>query len=344
MCASTYTRQMRKTTLLDKTKRWLLRFLQVQLFITAVSFPILASWGLPISLVSPLGNLIFFPILFLFLLFSSFIFFLELIHLPNGFLIFCLEKLTDAWSAVLSLGNGTGFLIGFRQPPKLLLLAIPCCAFFIISNRYTKQTMRSIVLLTVLLFATFGYLKLFWPPEPCIKQIECNGGTVVVAQSNGETVVIDPGVIGRKPSATSWVQYTLAPDITTTTGKHAIDYLILLQPGVRTFNAAETLCKTMSIGTIFIVEWEGSLKKNGWRSYFHLKRAAQQNGTQIARVGRKKLKLVLGKEDHVTIKPLQDRLHYHDATYPALHVTGQIDNKSFHLYAAGYKGERQKIV
>jgi len=110
---------------ITKIQRWFLRFIQVQLFITTISLPILLSWGLPISLLSPLGNLIFFPVLVLFLLLSSLVFFFEIIHIPNEWLIYCLEKVTLAWFSILSIGNGATALIGFSKPPKLFLIALP---------------------------------------------------------------------------------------------------------------------------------------------------------------------------------------------------------------------------
>jgi len=315
--------------MLTKIKRWLVRFLQAQLFINAISLPILVSWGLPISVLSPIGNLVFFPFLFLFLLLSSLIFFLEILFVPNGLLIVLLETLSNVWTRLLSLGENNHFLVGFGAPPTIFLCAIPLCAFFILYNRHTKTPIRSICLLAALLLTSFGLLKLFCNSGNFIEELDCKGKEVLLLHSDGQTTLIDPGVIGKKPSAASWAQYTLAPEVTSKTGKHAIDYIILLQPGIRTFQAIETLCRTMQIDTIFLVTWDGTLKKNGWRAFFHLKRAAQQHGIRLARIGKRKLTIALGKKNKLVIRPTKQTLRYHDATYPALEVSGQIDNEAF---------------
>jgi len=328
---------MKKPALLHKIKLWLLRFLQVQLFINAISLPILISWGLPISVMSPVGNLVFSPFLFLFLLLCSFIFFLELLFLPNGFFIFLLQKLTCLWTKLLSFGNDTNFLVGFGRPPAIFLCAIALCAFFILYNRYTRPLVRSIILLAILLGSSSCLLKLFCVSKNFVQKIDCKEEKVTLAHSNGQTILIDPGVIGKKPSGSSWVQYTLAPEVTSSTGKNTIEYVILLQPGIRTFQAIETLCSTMHLDTIFLVYWNGTLQKNGWRAFFHLKRAAKKHGINLVRIGKQKLTVPLGKKNKLLIQPTGQTLQYHDATYPALQVSGQIDNEEFTLYAASYK-------
>lgn len=174
-----------------------------------------------------------------------------------------------------------------------------------------------------------------------MKQLDYNGGHVTLVHSDGQTVVIDPGVIGRKPSASSWVQYTLAPEITSTTGKHAIDHLIIMQPSIRTFEAIEVLCRTMQINTIFLVSWNGTLKKNGWRTFFHLRRAAQQQGIRFARIGKRKLLIPLGSKNKLIAKPIDGTQHYHDATYPVLCISGQIDNQTFTIYSAKHEQKKE---
>src|SRR3972149_9378673 len=118
---------------MNKTTQWrqsLLKSIQLQLFISFISLPFLIGWGLPISLLTPVSTLIFGPFLTCFLLISSLIFFLELFYLPNGALIWCLEKVTSAWLACLSLEQ-RAWLIGFSKPPLIVLLLIPLIALAI---------------------------------------------------------------------------------------------------------------------------------------------------------------------------------------------------------------------
>lgn len=340
--AAAILKSMKSQTITNKITRWLLRFLQVQLFLTAISLPILISWGLPISIVSPLGNLIFSPALVAFLLLSSLIFLLQVICIPNGFLIYLLEKLTSWWLAAMSLGSSTRWLVGFGTPPAVFLVTVPLLAFAIIQNRKTNSLKRSILFLTLLLTCAFGYLKLINRPMTFIKPIECNGGTVTLIQTNGTTTLIDPGAIGRRISAPSWIEYTLAPTIIKTTGSNRIDHMVVLQPGIVTFNALEKLCATVKVGTIYLIVWEGSLSKNGWRSFFFMKRAAEKSGTKIVRIGKGKHKIELSANNNFSIEPLEKKLSYQNATYPALMVSGQIDNEPFTIYSAKYETMVQK--
>ena len=75
---------------LNRFYNHIIQFLQVQLFLSLASLPILVAWGIPFSLATVAGNFLFSPFLTLFLLLSSLIFFTELIFIPNAWLIFFL--------------------------------------------------------------------------------------------------------------------------------------------------------------------------------------------------------------------------------------------------------------
>lgn len=345
--ASDGTLEGMKTFTINKIWSWLLRFIQIQLFISTISLPILLCWGLPISIVSPLGNLLFFPVLIVFLILSSIIFFLEIVHIPNSLIIFCLDKLTTTWLSVMSWGSSKRWLVGFSKPSLLFLVAVPLIAFAIMQNKKTNSIGRSIVLLTLLLTCSFSYLKLINTPATVIQQIECNGGAVTLVRSNGTTVVIDPGVIGKRVTSSSWVAYTLAPTIIKNAGSNSIDHLIVLQPGIATFNAIEKLCTVMRVDTLYLPWWEGTLNKSGWRAFFHMQRAAEQQGTKIVRIGKYKRHIKLSPNnhvlDHLLIEPLPQKISYHQAHYDALCATGHVDKQTFTIYSAKYKKNAPKM-
>ena len=115
-----------------KFKRYILNFTQTQLIVTLASIPILVGWGLQISLMSFIGNLIFTPILTIFLILSSIIFFTELLGLPNSFVIKILEITTNFWENALNLGKKE-WLIGFCHPTTLILFLLPILIFYLTS-------------------------------------------------------------------------------------------------------------------------------------------------------------------------------------------------------------------
>lgn len=323
-----------KLSLFYRVKRWFLRFTQLQLLLSAISLPILLGWGLPISALSPLGNLLFTPFLTVFLYLSTIIFFLELVYLPNGIFVWGLEKVTQLWLSIMSLGSSPGWLVGFKTPSLIFLLTVAGVAFFIVMHKKTRGLGTSIILLSLLLTTTSIYLKFCSSRTTTIQHIACNKGEVTIAHTQGITLVIDPGYIGKRISAPSWAEYTLIPAIVQASGGTTIDHLVALQPGICTFNALERLCNGMKVKNLYLVMWDGTLSKAGWRSFFFLKRAAERYGTKIIRIGYSPKTLQFAPKMTLIITPLDEPISYQECTYPALCLTGQIDNQPFTIYSA----------
>lgn len=285
-------------------------------------------------MLSPLGNLLFTPVLSGFLTISTLLFFSELIHLPNGIVVWILEKLTTAWLWVMELGNSPCMLVGFRTPSLVVLLGIAACALGIVLHKKTRSLYRSILLLSLLLASASTYLKFCSAPAPIITEIPCNTGHVTLIRTGGTTTLIDPGVIGKRISASSWVDYTLIPTIVQTTGSTTIDHVIALQPGICTFDALERLCNGTNVKHLYLVAWDGSLSHAGWRSFFGLKRTAEHHNTRVVRIGTRPTTISLAAHSCLTITPETERISYQECTYPALRLAGQIDNQSFTIYSS----------
>ena len=116
--------------------RWILRFIELQLFITFITWPLLLAWGIPLSYASPVGNLIGNPLLSIFLGLSSFIFMTELLAIPNYWLIYALEQLNNLlFSPVISITNSV--LIATPTPHSIVLACIPAIALGIL--HYKKK-------------------------------------------------------------------------------------------------------------------------------------------------------------------------------------------------------------
>ena len=90
---------------LHRLSSQLLTYFHTQLFITLISLPLLLSWGLPISLASIVGNLLFAPVLSAVLLLASLIFFGELFSLPTTLLTLIFEWITHGWFSLLTRGS-----------------------------------------------------------------------------------------------------------------------------------------------------------------------------------------------------------------------------------------------
>ena len=123
-----------KNKLLGKLKKWTTNFLLIQLMVTLTSLPILIWWGLPISKVSFIGNLIFTPVLTIFLIISSLVFFTEFLNIPNLYLIKILEKITTLWNSILVCGQ-KNWLVGFSRINIIFIVSIPVITFVTMSNK-----------------------------------------------------------------------------------------------------------------------------------------------------------------------------------------------------------------
>src|SRR5579862_4537065 len=111
--------------------RWLLQAAAVQTFLTLVSLPILVAWGLPLSYLTPVGTLLFTPILTAYLWCALAVFFTTLCAIPNSYCIAALQYVSDWWLWILGLIK-TPWQIGFVCPPIAVLIFIPISAFILV--------------------------------------------------------------------------------------------------------------------------------------------------------------------------------------------------------------------
>src|SRR5579872_4558069 len=138
-------------------KQSAVQFMIVQLFLTLISLPIIIAWGLPISLLSPIGNFIFSPFLTAFLLLSSIIFFTQIISIPNYPLILLLENLMPLWHYILSFSSSSA-MFAFKKPPLFILIVIPLVTLFL--SRHYRLRMPQYKLLGLFGMSVFTWTLL----------------------------------------------------------------------------------------------------------------------------------------------------------------------------------------
>ncbi len=315
--------------------RWLMRFLHMQLFITLGSLPILIYWGLPVSIMSPVGNLLFTPFLMAFLLLSSAIFFLELLCIPNGYLAYLLEKTVEWWSWTLKYNCST-WLLSFAKPSIIFFIALLGATFFIVHHKKLSSPPRSIIGFSLLLMITFGYLKLKSTHIHYLA-VPCNNGALSIVRDQNKTVLIDPGVLGQRSSSTSWIEYTLLPELNKAFGTNTIDHLVIMQPGTLTLEAIANICNQTMVNTIHLISWQGTAQKSFYRNYGIMKKIVQEKNVKIYRLGKRKHNIKLSDASCITILPLEKTLHYQDCTFPALQARIEIDNQEINIYSAKMK-------
>lgn len=321
---------------LRATAAWLVRFIQLQLFITLISLPILISWGVPLSLLSPLGNLIFSPLLTIFLSVSSLIFFAQLCHLPHAWLVWVLEKITNLWLTCMHADSAT-WLMGFAQPSKIFLILFPLIILVMMIYQRTASTAINIVCLLTFGAGAMGYLHYKARNNTtAISTLACNKGDITILRTKTqELIVIDPGYIGQRASAASWMNYTLLPHLIKTSGSTMIDHLIVLQPSSTLFQALELVCTKVGIKKIYIIGWQQDESSKIGRAYMRFKRMATAKQIKLVRIGHRQSSIELKKlGDSITITPLQEQLAGSGCSFPALCISACIDNQKVTIYSA----------
>lgn len=110
------------STFIITCKNSILAFMHLQFFITLCSLPLLSIWGLPFSIVSPVGNFLFAPYMTGYLFLALIIFISELFFIPNQILLYGLERYTDFWIWLLSYNSPT------------LIIPLPCYGLLLYST------------------------------------------------------------------------------------------------------------------------------------------------------------------------------------------------------------------
>lgn len=259
-------------------QRYLTNFVQSQLIVPLVSIPILVGWGLQISIMTFIGNLIFAPILTIFLILSSIVFFTELLGIPNFFIVKALEFITIFWDIILSLGKKE-WLFGFCKPSTFFLFLIPIVCFLILL--FIKAKNSKMKFLSLLGFCCLSIFCLSIVPKFFHKLPQSNtfydGKLTINFDAEKNATLIDNGFFNTKASPEKTINYELKQYLIKTIGKTELQNVILLKPGCRTFRAAQELCSIFDVKTVTLPYFEKKLSKSAQREFFKLKYLLQKN-------------------------------------------------------------------
>ncbi|KKQ12073.1 MAG: hypothetical protein WCS92_05940 [Candidatus Babeliales bacterium] len=274
---------MKISGILKSMRHYLTNFVQSQLIVTLVSIPILVGWGLQISMMTFIGNLIFAPILTIFLILSSIVFFTELLGIPNLFIVKTLEFVTIFWDIILSLGKKE-WLCGFCKPSTFFLFLIPIIAFLMLL--FIKAKNSKIKFLSLLGFCCISIFCLNIVPKLFNNQPQSStfydGKLTINFDTDKNITLIDNGFFNTKSSPEKTINYELKQYLIKTIGKTELQNVILCKPGYRTFRAAQALCSKLDVKTITLPSFEKKLSKSAQCEFFKLKDLLQKNGITFA--------------------------------------------------------------
>ncbi len=293
-----------------RTYRWLLQATTVQCFLTLISLPILVAWGLPLSYVTPVGTLLFTPLLTAYLWCALAVFTTTLCAIPNQYCIYALQHVSDWWLWILGLIK-TPWQIGFVCPPIALLICIPISAFALV---YSVRG-RSLVTLTanlVLLLSCWVIVLRLLPQQKIFTVQHTNGKSITALYTNNHTTVIDcDSCCSSMIDSSNWIAYHALPTITQQTGAAHIDQFIVIHPRQRTFEALATLVQKGIVRSIQVPYWDGHIPRNAWFAYKKLQEIVPSYGYTFDCIPSEKCAL---KSDLLTLKTARIQ-KYGDATY-----------------------------
>lgn len=290
--------------------RWLLQAAALQTFLTLISLPILVAWGLPLSYLTPVGTLLFTPILTIYLWCALAVFFTALCAIPNLYCIAALQCVSNCWLWILGIIK-TPLQIGFVCPPMALLVCIPISAFALVW--YLRG--RTLKLLTSSLVALlFGWVFLLraLPQEKTITVTHPNGKSISAFHNHNRVTVIDcDSCCSSMIDSSNWIAYHALPGITKQTGAAHIDDFIVLHPRQRTFEALATLVQKGIVHNIYVPYWQGQIPLNAWIAYKKLQKMVAVYDYTFTRMGNK----LIDPNAQITITADALMHNYGEATY-----------------------------
>lgn len=208
----------------QKIYRWACNFLLVQLFINLITWPLFLSWGLPITPLSIIGNLVFSPFLTAFLMVSSLLVTCDLMMIPSGIFAWALELTTNVWLWLTACPT-PHCMITFVTPPLVLALCAPLGATYVVMSKHFKTTGQKVAALVGL----YGVLMILFMLNTKPAQIEVPYGshTITVINKEGKLTLIDTGFSRRSSGINQWINYTLLPALGYSFGRQTVDHVIV---------------------------------------------------------------------------------------------------------------------
>lgn len=164
-----------------------------------------------------------------------------------------------------------------------------------------------------------------------IENVSCFKKELTILRTGNSTTIIDPGTIGSKVTAPTWVNFTLVPSLIKS-GINNIDNLIILKPSSTVFKAVTTLIKKIDIKNIYLVSWSGELNNTGWANWQELLSEIKQNNINFVLLEKNKLEIDLDKNSKIKhachIIPEDKIIKKNKLKYNQVTVSAQIDQKN----------------
>jgi hypothetical protein len=230
---------------------WFIKILFSQLFLTTFSLPLLLWWGLPISTLTIVGNIVFNPCIGLFLLLCTLLFFCELLSIPSSPIVWALEQVTDAWLWVVAQGSRHA-LIAVPRPSAIVMIAIVVVAVWIM-YRFAHRQRSGIIAFALFLSAIYCGSRLMLPSYKTVA-VPYGSKSLFLMGDYKRCFLFDTLGVLRSNQSRSWADFTLRPELVAQFGRVSCDALVIMQPTVARMRVADELAQRLHIPYLFIPE------------------------------------------------------------------------------------------
>ena len=214
-------------SLLQKTCRNLITTFELQLLMFILLLPVFIWWGIPYSQYAFIGNVIFLPFLWIFLILSLGNVTLEFLHIPNNWPIFIQNKATDLWIWTLEYGQASWFWC-FHH--KIFILSILITAIIFYVYTFKNYTMYQRLFFLICCIGITNIANHFIMPTYGIYKLHYKHRSLLIFKRHNALHLIDNGVLGCLQNPRSWIEYTLLPTCCKILGTYNIKSIILKKP------------------------------------------------------------------------------------------------------------------
>lgn len=231
-------------------KFWLFETLKLQLFLNIISFVILIQWGLPISIMSPIGNILFAPMLTIFLILSSLVFFTELLSISNWLLTISLEVFTNFWIKLLNL-SCESWKISYAKPHLAISVIGIILSIIVYKHNGIKNNFNKLIYLILIFILMILSTKI---------NIFSNNSNFLTYQNEkieiildrNKVIITDNGLLEK--ASWYWIQYNLITYLIQKYGHTNIERLEIKNMNKKIYTNLKILSKKCNIKLIVRID------------------------------------------------------------------------------------------
>ena len=260
-------------------KKWAFSLFVVNATSYIFSAPILLWWGMPLSGLSFLGNVLFSPALAVFIMLCAVLMSASLLGFSCVFLAIPLEKTTEWWFTALKLGSKS-FLYGQIAHPLIIVVAAWIVLWTGFSVLYSK-TKYSLV--KSLLIGSLCTTLLFALPLKTPESILTNrSGNLKITQTKSTSIRIeDTGFFKGLKTPAKGIPFNVKRPIMQAHGTLHVKNLTTTVLSSRTLESIAEMIIAMDIQEIGLPYVKPPQTPSVWRNLARVRRLAKENNIKI---------------------------------------------------------------